>query len=48
MESSGIRQKLHQYIDKGDDKLLKLLHDWNVQVSRFESRDETIYPTGAQ
>jgi hypothetical protein len=26
MESSSIRQKLHQYIDKGDDKLLKLMY----------------------
>ena len=26
MLPSNIRQKLHQYIDKGDDKLLKLMY----------------------
>ena len=26
MEPTGIRQKLHQYVDKGDDKLLKLMY----------------------
>lgn len=26
MEPASIRQKLHQYIDKGDDKLLKLMY----------------------
>lgn len=26
MEGSSIRQKLHQYIDKGDEKLLKLMY----------------------
>jgi hypothetical protein len=26
MESSNLRQKLHQYIDQGDDKLLKLMY----------------------
>lgn len=26
MQTSAIRQKLHQYIDKGDDKLLKLMY----------------------
>jgi hypothetical protein len=26
MEPVSIRQKLHQYIDKGDDKLLKLMY----------------------
>ncbi|MDR3711308.1 MAG: hypothetical protein P4L51_00710 [Puia sp.] len=26
MEPSSIRQKLHQYVDKGDDKLLKLMY----------------------
>lgn len=26
METVNIRQKLHQYIDKGDDKLLKLMY----------------------
>jgi len=26
MEAAGIRQKLHQYIDKGDEKLLKLMY----------------------
>jgi hypothetical protein len=26
MESASIRQKLHQYIDKGDEKLLKLMY----------------------
>ena len=26
MESGSLRQKLHQYIDQGDDKLLKLMY----------------------
>ena len=26
MEPANMRQKLHQYIDKGDDKLLKLMY----------------------
>ena len=26
MEVTNIRQKLHQYVDKGDEKLLKLLY----------------------
>jgi hypothetical protein len=26
MESGNIREKLHQYIDQGDDKLLKLMY----------------------
>ena len=26
MEVANIRQKLHQYIDKGDEKLLKLMY----------------------
>jgi hypothetical protein len=26
METASIRQKLHQYIDKGDEKLLKLMY----------------------
>lgn len=26
MEVANIRQKLHQYVDKGDEKLLKLLY----------------------
>jgi hypothetical protein len=26
MSASNIRQKLHQYIDKGDDKLIKLMY----------------------
>lgn len=26
MEPSSLRQKLHQYIDKGDEKLLKLMY----------------------
>jgi hypothetical protein len=26
MEQANMRQKLHQYIDKGDDKLLKLMY----------------------
>lgn len=26
MEVASIRQKLHQYIDKGDEKLLKLMY----------------------
>ena len=26
MESANIRQKLHQYIEKGDEKLLKLMY----------------------
>ena len=26
MESANIRQKLHQYVDQGDDKLLKLMY----------------------
>jgi hypothetical protein len=26
MTSANIRQKLHQYIDKGDDKLIKLIY----------------------
>lgn len=26
MEQASLRQKLHQYIDKGDEKLLKLMY----------------------
>ena len=26
MEVANIRQKLHQYVDKGDEKLLKLMY----------------------
>lgn len=26
MQASNIRQKLHQYVDKGDEKLLKLMY----------------------
>lgn len=26
MESAVIRQKLHQYVDRGDEKLLKLMY----------------------
>ncbi len=26
MQSGNIRQKLYQYVDKGDDKLLKLMY----------------------
>lgn len=26
MESANIRQKLHQYVDKGDEKLLKIMY----------------------
>ncbi len=26
MQTSNIRQKLHQYVDKGDEKLLKLMY----------------------
>jgi hypothetical protein len=26
METGSLRQKLHQYIDQGDDKLLKLMY----------------------
>lgn len=26
MENAAIRQKLHQYIEKGDEKLLKLMY----------------------
>lgn len=26
MEQKSLRQKLHQYIDQGDDKLLKLMY----------------------
>jgi hypothetical protein len=26
MESGSLRQKLHQYVDQGDDKLLKLMY----------------------
>jgi len=26
MEPANLRQKLHQYVDKGDDKLLKLMY----------------------
>lgn len=26
MDPASIRQKLHQYVDKGDDKLLKLMY----------------------
>ena len=38
MEQASMRQKLHQYIDKGDDKLLKLMY----AVAREYNEDDDI------
>jgi hypothetical protein len=42
MEAARIRQKLHQYIDKGDEKLLKLMY----AVVGFEYIDDEHAPDG--
>ncbi len=40
MEPASIRQKLHQYIDKGDDKLLKLMY---VVAREYNEDDDFEY-----
>ncbi|HEX2631023.1 MAG TPA: hypothetical protein VHM26_18530 [Chitinophagaceae bacterium] len=47
MEVTSIRQKLHQYIDKGDDKLIKLMYavakEYNDEDDfEYEFSDEEI------
>ena len=45
MESASLRQKLHQYIDKGDDKLLKLMY---AVAKEYNEEDDFEYQFGAQ
>jgi hypothetical protein len=40
MGAANIRQKLHQYIDKGDDKLLKLMY---AVVREYNGEDDFEY-----
>lgn len=40
MEATNIRQKLHQYIDQGDDKLLKLMY---VLAKEYNEDDDSAY-----
>ena len=46
METISIRQKLHQYIDEGDDKLLKLMYalakEYNEDDSAYAFSEEDI------
>ena len=47
MTSANIRQKLHQYIDKGDDKLIKLIYAFAKEYNEeedfeYELSDEQI------
>lgn len=47
MQMANIRQKLHQYIDKGDEKLLKLMYavakEYNGEDDfEYEFTDEEI------
>ena len=41
METVNIRQELQQYIDKGDDKLLKLLYALAKQYSEDDDAEYT-------
>lgn len=40
METISIRQKLHQYIDQGDDKLLKLMY---ALAKEYNEDDDSAY-----
>ena len=40
METANIRQKLQQYIDRGDDKLLKLLY---ALAKQYNEDDDVEY-----
>lgn len=40
MEPARIRQKLHQYIDKGDEKLLKLMY---AVAKEYNDDDDSEY-----
>ena len=40
MEAARIRQKLHQYIDKGDEKLLKLMY---AVAKEYNDDDDSEY-----
>ncbi len=46
MQTTTIRQKLHQYIDSSDEKLLKLMlalsKEYNEEDEDFEFTSETI------
>ena len=45
MESANIRQKLQQYIDKGDEKLLKLMY---AVAREYSGEDDFEYEFSAE
>lgn len=41
MDTSKIRKELHQYIDKGDDRFLRIIH---AIATTYESDEDYILP----